>query len=66
MMNKISTVVLDWAGTAVDFGCFAPVDAFAAAFEAFGIVPTIADFVLNDITELPKLIRGLNEDSAKR
>ncbi|MDR1439193.1 MAG: phosphonoacetaldehyde hydrolase [Clostridiales bacterium] len=39
-MGKIRAVILDWAGTAVDFGCFAPVDAFAAAFEAFGIEPT--------------------------
>lgn len=25
---KIETVILDWAGTAVDFGCFAPVKVF--------------------------------------
>jgi phosphonoacetaldehyde hydrolase len=39
----ITTVVLDWAGTAVDYGCFAPVAAFTAAFEAFGIAPTIEE-----------------------
>ena len=33
----ITTIILDWAGTAVDYGCFAPVDAFAAAFAAFGV-----------------------------
>jgi phosphonoacetaldehyde hydrolase len=43
MMSKISAVVLDWAGTTVDFGCFAPVDAFAVAFDAFGITPTIEE-----------------------
>ncbi|MDR2360169.1 MAG: phosphonoacetaldehyde hydrolase [Oscillospiraceae bacterium] len=42
-MSKIKTLILDWAGTAIDFGCFAPVDAFAAAFETFGIVPTIRE-----------------------
>ena len=32
-MNKeITCVILDWAGTAVDFGCFAPVNAFIDAF----------------------------------
>ena len=27
-MKKISCVIMDWAGTAVDFGCFAPLNAF--------------------------------------
>ena len=40
-MNKITTVIFDWAGTTVDYGSFAPVDAFLAAFKAFGITPTI-------------------------
>jgi phosphonoacetaldehyde hydrolase len=31
---------MDWAGTAVDFGCFAPVGAFIKAFEEKGIHPT--------------------------
>ena len=30
-------VILDWAGTAVDYGCFAPVNAFDLAFRACGI-----------------------------
>jgi phosphonoacetaldehyde hydrolase len=34
---------LDWAGTTVDFGSLAPVDAFAAAFEDVGISPTIEE-----------------------
>jgi len=34
---KINAVILDWAGTTVDYGCFAPVNAFIAAFGAFGI-----------------------------
>ena len=32
MMNKLEAVILDWAGTTVDFGCFAPVQAFVEAF----------------------------------
>lgn len=31
-MKKISCVIMDWAGTAVDFGCFAPLNAFIKAF----------------------------------
>ncbi|MDR3119612.1 MAG: phosphonoacetaldehyde hydrolase [Mediterranea sp.] len=32
MKKKIECVIMDWAGTAVDFGCFAPVEAFVKAF----------------------------------
>lgn len=27
-MKKIECVIMDWAGTAVDYGCFAPVSVF--------------------------------------
>ena len=37
---KIKTVILDWAGTSVDFGSFAPVEAFMSAFSAYGVNPT--------------------------
>lgn len=40
---KINTVIFDWAGTTVDFGCFAPVRAFIEAFKQFGIEPTIEE-----------------------
>jgi len=36
-VSRIEAIILDWAGTTVDYGCFAPVNAFIAAFEAFGI-----------------------------
>lgn len=39
-MKKIEAVIFDWAGTTVDYGSFAPVVAFAKAFEKFGIKPT--------------------------
>ncbi|MBM7709085.1 phosphonoacetaldehyde hydrolase [Enterococcus lemanii] len=38
----IRAVIFDWAGTTVDFGCMAPVDAFAQAFAAEGIQVTEA------------------------
>src|SRR5580693_792460 len=38
--RTIQMVVLDWAGTTVDFGCFAPVAPFAKALERHGVSPT--------------------------
>lgn len=40
-MSKIEAVIFDWAGTTVDYGCFAPVGAFIEAFKAYGIIPTV-------------------------
>ena len=40
-MKKIEAVIFDWAGTTVDYGSFAPVQAFVEAFRQFGVVPTI-------------------------
>jgi len=40
-MNKINAIILDWAGTTVDYGCFAPLDAFITAFGAFGIKASV-------------------------
>lgn len=36
-MSRIEAVIFDWAGTTVDYGCFAPVQAFKDAFNAYGI-----------------------------
>ncbi|MCL2402856.1 MAG: phosphonoacetaldehyde hydrolase [Coriobacteriia bacterium] len=38
--EKISGIILDWAGTTVDYGCFAPVNAFQQIFIQRGIHPT--------------------------
>ena len=38
---RIEAVIFDWAGTTVDYGCFAPVQAFAEVFKHFGIEPTM-------------------------
>ena len=37
---SIEAVIFDWAGTTIDYGCFAPVQAFISAFEEYGITPT--------------------------
>lgn len=42
-MNNIEAVIFDWAGTTVDYGCFAPVQAFINAFKKFGITPTVEE-----------------------
>ena len=36
-------VIFDWAGTTVDYGCFAPVQAFVEVFKHFGIEPTMEE-----------------------
>ena len=41
-MNRISALILDWAGTTVDFGSFAPTQIFVEAFrQAFDIEITL-------------------------
>ena len=40
---KIEAVIFDWAGTTVDYGCFAPVQAFMEVFKTFGIEPTMEE-----------------------
>jgi len=37
MANKIKAVIFDWAGTTVDYGCFAPVKGFIDGFKSIGI-----------------------------
>ncbi|MDO5410988.1 MAG: phosphonoacetaldehyde hydrolase [Lachnospiraceae bacterium] len=41
--NDIEAVIFDWAGTTVDFGCFAPVQAFVEVFKQYGITPTMEE-----------------------
>lgn len=41
MTNRCEAVIFDWAGTTVDYGCFAPVRAFQEAFRHFGVEPTM-------------------------
>jgi phosphonoacetaldehyde hydrolase len=41
-MSGLKAVVFDWAGTMVDFGCMAPVEALVAAFAAEGVALSAA------------------------
>lgn len=41
--QKKTVVIFDWAGTTVDYGCFAPVKAFAEVFKNAGIEPTMEE-----------------------
>ena len=42
-MSTYKAVIFDWAGTTVDYGCFAPVQAFVEVFCHFGIEPTMQE-----------------------
>ena len=42
-MSRIKAVIFDWAGTTVDYGCFAPVRAFVEVFKEFGVEPTMEE-----------------------
>jgi phosphonoacetaldehyde hydrolase len=42
-MTRFKAVVFDWAGTMIDFGCFAPMGVFVEAFSRFGVPATIED-----------------------
>lgn len=33
-MRKVDGVMFDWAGTTIDYGCFAPLHVFIKIFEA--------------------------------
>jgi len=37
MANKVKAVILDWAGTTIDFGCFAPIKGFVDGFRSIGV-----------------------------
>ena len=40
MANTIEAVIFDWAGTTVDYGCFAPVKGFVEGFKSIGVTIT--------------------------
>jgi len=62
MSGGIEAVVLDWAGTAVDFGSMAPVDAFLKAFSRYGVKPTAeeirAPMGLNKRAHIRRMLEG--------
>ena len=71
-MKKIKCVIMDWAGTAVDYGCFAPVAAFIEAFAEKGliidVVQTRKPMGLPKIQHIRELLSmpEVNEQFAKR
>lgn len=58
MMKKIECVIFDWAGTTVDYGCFAPVSAFVETFAKIGIDVT-AKTVSGTVQWLPVTVMSL-------
>lgn len=42
-MGKYEAIIFDWAGTTVDYGCFAPVQAFVEIFKHKNIEPTMEE-----------------------
>lgn len=43
VMTKIDGVIFDWAGTTVDFGCFAPVNVFISIFKNADVEVTMEE-----------------------
>jgi phosphonoacetaldehyde hydrolase len=43
MAKKIEAVIFDWAGTTVDYGCFAPLEVFLDIFSEAGVEITIEE-----------------------
>jgi phosphonoacetaldehyde hydrolase len=41
--DRVQAVILDWAGTAVDYGCMGPPAVFQQTFEKFGITVSTSD-----------------------
>ncbi|MFE5323242.1 phosphonoacetaldehyde hydrolase [Paenibacillus sp. NPDC056579] len=41
--DRIKAVIFDWAGTVIDYGCFAPMHAFIQTFEEAGVPITIRE-----------------------
>ena len=37
MANEIKAVIFDWAGTTIDYGCFAPVKGFIDGYKSIGV-----------------------------
>lgn len=42
-MEKIEGIIFDWAGTTVDYGCFAPVQVFLEVFKNKGVAITLEE-----------------------
>ena len=70
-MKRIECIIMDWAGSAVDYGCFAPVAAFLKAFNEIGINITMEQARrpmgmakidhIRELFKIPGVIDTLNE-----
>lgn len=40
--GSLQAIIFDWAGTTVDYGCFAPVSVFIKLFQQRGVAISIA------------------------
>lgn len=68
MKNEIEAVIFDWAGTTIDYGCFAPVEVFLEVFKRKGIDVTLEEarkpmglLKIDHIRELTKMTSIKNQ-----
>lgn len=43
LMKQIEAVIFDWAGTTVDYGCMAPIQAMQQAFQEYNVEASLSD-----------------------
>ena len=59
--GKVKAVIFDWAGTTVDFGCFAPLVAVEEIFKSYDIIPTMKEIRkfmgLSKIEHITKMLK---------
>ena len=71
-MKKIECIIMDWAGTAVDYGCFAPVAAFIESFNVIGTPVTAAEtrahmgLTLEEVNALPAAELTIRKQDVRR
>ena len=53
---ELKAVIFDWAGTTVDFGCFAPTGVFIEVFRQKGIKITKTKLLRNSLFLDPRVI----------
>lgn len=69
--KPLEAIILDWAGTTVDYGCFAPVQAFAEVFNEWHLTPTLDEIRepmgmlkwdhINTMLAMPRLAASFRE-----
>ena len=60
-MKKINLIIFDWAGTTVDYGCFAPVKVFIEIFKEKNIDVSLVETSGHGKTrDLNQIIKEIN------